>query len=515
MAEKLKTLRLILGDQLNHKHSWYNGDQDHITYVLMEMRQETDYVKHHIQKIVAFFSAMRNFADYLEERNHKLIYLKIGDPKNKQNLPDNLKKLISDHNFEKLEYQLPDEYRLDEQLKDFCKDVEIQTEAFDTEHFYTSRTDLEKFYEGKKQLTMEYFYRDMRKKHDILMVNENNPEGGKWNFDKSNRKKWKGEVEIPHERGFRKDVSGLLEEIKKAGIESMGSIQATNFNWPTSREDSLQVLNYFCKNLLVHFGDFQDAMHTEQAYLFHSRLSFCMNSKMLSPKEVIESVLDHYYDHKDAIDISQVEGFIRQILGWREYMRGIYWKEMPGYRRSNKLRNQNELPGFYWDAKTKMNCLHHSIKNSLENAYAHHIQRLMITGNYALLTQTHPDEVDAWYLGIYIDAIEWVEITNTRGMSQFADGGIVATKPYVSSGSYINKMSNYCKNCHYKVNKKTEEDACPFNSLYWNFLDSKRDEFADNQRMNMMMSLLDKKDPEEMQKIRKRARDIINKPSDF
>ncbi|MCP9201423.1 cryptochrome/photolyase family protein [Gramella sp. GC03-9] len=515
MAEKLKTLRLILGDQLNHKHSWYNGEQDHITYLFMEMRQETDYVKHHIQKIVAFFSAMRNFAEYLQERDHQVIYLKIGDSENEQTLPDNLKKLISDHNFEKFEYQLPDEYRLDEQLKDLCKELDIESEAYDTEHFYTSRTDLEKFYEGKKQLTMEYFYRDMRKKHNILMVNKSNPEGGKWNFDKSNRKKWKGEAEIPHEKGFRKDVSSLLEEIEKAGIESMGSIQANNFNWPTSREDSLKVLNYFCKNLLVHFGDFQDAMHTEQEYLFHSRLSFCMNSKMLSPKEVIESVLDHYYDNKNEIDISQVEGFVRQILGWREYMRGIYWKEMPGYRRSNKLRNQNELPGFYWDADTKMNCLHHSIKNSLENAYAHHIQRLMITGNYALLTQTHPDEVDAWYLGIYIDAIEWVEITNTRGMSQFADGGIVATKPYVSSGSYINKMSNYCSNCHYDVKKKTEENACPFNSLYWNFLDSKREEFADNQRMNMMMSLLDKKNPDEMDKIRKRAAQIIKEPSKF
>ena len=196
-------------------------------------------------------------------------------------------------------------------------------------------------------------------------------------------------------------------------------------------------------------------------------------------------------------------------------MRGIYWKEMPGYKRSNKLNNQNSLPDFYWNAKTKMNCLHHSIKNSLENAYAHHIQRLMITGNYALLTETNPDEVDQLYLGIYIDAIEWVEITNTRGMSQFADGGIVATKPYVSSGSYINKMSNYCKDCHYNVNKKTGENSCPFNSLYWNFLDSKREKFRENKRMKMMYSLLDKKDAKELEEIRERARKIIQHPADF
>jgi len=515
MAEELKTLRLILGDQLNHNHSWYRAEPENTTYVMMEMRQETDYVVHHIQKVIGFFSAMRNFARYLREREHEVIYLKINDKNNQQELEKNLKALISENGFEKFEYQLPDEYRLDEQLKKICSALDIETEAFDTEHFFTKRDDLKKFFDGKKQLTMEYFYRDMRKKRDILMLNSKDPEGGKWNFDKSNRKKWKGDPEIPHERGFRKDVSGILEEIESAGIKTMGTVDKKNFNWPTSREDALSVLNYFCKNLLVHFGDYQDAMHTREAYLFHSRFSFGLNTKMLSPKEVINSVIDHYYDHKEETDISQVEGFVRQILGWREYMRGIYWKEMPGYQRTNKLGNQNELPPFYWDANTKMNCLHHSIKNSLENAYAHHIQRLMITGNYALLTQTHPDEVDKWYLGIYIDAIEWVEITNTRGMSQFADGGLVATKPYVSSGSYINKMSNYCKNCHYKVQKKTEEDSCPFNSLYWNFLDANRDEFSKNQRMNMMMSLLDKKDSEEMKKIRERAKNIIQNPSDF
>ena len=515
MAEKLKTLRLILGDQLNHKHSWYNGDQEHVTYLLMEMRQETDYVVHHIQKVIGFFSAMRNFANHLKERDYEVLYLHIKDVNNQQTLDGNIQNLIEEHQFQKFEYQLPDEYRLDEQLKELCKSLDIETESFDSEHFLTTRIELEEFYEGKKQLTMEYFYRHMRKKHHILMSTDKDPEGGKWNFDKSNRKKWKGEPEIPHERGFRKDISDIYGEIKEAGIKTIGSVDETNFNWPTSREDSLSVLNYFCKNLLVYFGDYQDALHTDEEYLFHSRLSFSLNTKMLSPGEVIESVIKYYYENKDIIDISQVEGFIRQILGWREYMRGIYWKEMPGYNRSNALRNKNELPDFYWNAETKMNCLHHSIKNSLENAYAHHIQRLMITGNYALLTQTHPDEVDKWYLGIYIDAIEWVEITNTRGMSQFADGGIVATKPYVSSGSYINKMSNYCENCHYKVSKKTEEDACPFNSLYWNFLDANQEHFKDNQRMNMMLSLLNKKDKNEMDKIRARAKKIIQCPSDF
>ena len=362
---------------------------------------------------------------------------------------------------------------------------------------------------------MEYFYRDMRKKYKIMMLTEKDPEGGKWNFDQSNRKKWTGNPEIPHERGFRKEVTKTLKRIQDAGIKTMGTVDQTSFNWPTSRADSLSVLNYFCDNLLVHFGDYQDAMDPDQIYLYHSRLSFAMNSKMLHPLEVIEKVIEYWREHKDQIDISQVEGFVRQVLGWREYMRGMYWMKMPDYRTTNKLDNHNKLPDFYWTAETKMNCLHHAIKQSLDHAYAHHIQRLMITGNYALLTQTDPDEVDEWYLGIYIDAIEWVEITNTRGMSQFADGGLVATKPYVSSGSYINKMSNYCNSCAYSVSKKTGDNACPFNSLYWNFLFEKREHFKNNQRMNMMMSLLDKKDPDDLQKLVDRAQEIIKNPQKF
>ena len=240
-----------------------------------------------------------------------------------------------------------------------------------------------------------------------------------------------------------------------------------------------------------------------------------MNSKMLSPKEVVDAVVNHYHNHKNDIHISQVEGFVRQILGWREYMRGIYWKEMPQYAQLNELDNHNPLPDFFWTGKTKMNCLQKSITQSLDDAYAHHIQRLMVIGNYALLTQIHPDQVDAWYLGVYIDALEWVEITNTRGMSQFADGGIVATKPYVSSANYINKMGNYCKECHYSHTKKTGEKACPFNALYWNFLDEKKAHFKNNQRMSMMLSLLEKKSNDELKELRERAQQVIAHPGEF
>lgn len=485
-----------------------------MVYIMAEMRQETDYVRHHIQKITAFFASMRNFASELRNKGHKTIYLTLTDKDNPQDLGKIIRQQLEKTGAERFEYQLPDEYRLDEQLRELCDSLEVETQAVDTEHFYTTRTELAKFFEGKKQLLMESFYRMMRKKHDVMMV-DGQPEGGQWNYDQSNRKKWQGEPEIPHERGFRKDVSDIVNAVRTAGVETFGEIEPTNFNWPTTRADCLSVLNYFCKNLLRYFGDYQDALHTDEQFLFHSRLSFAMNSKMLSPREVVDKVLDHYADNGDTIHISQVEGFVRQIIGWREYMRGVYWKEMPGYRRCNRLDNQNKLPPFYWTAETKMNCLHHAIRQSLEHAYAHHIQRLMITGNYALLTQTHPDEVDAWYLGIYIDALEWVEITNTRGMSQFADGGLVATKPYVSSANYIHKMGNYCKGCHYSHTKKVGEKACPFNSLYWNFLDEKREFLKDNQRMSMMFSLLDKKKPEELKALKERAKEIISHPERF
>lgn len=510
----MKTLRLILGDQLNGKHSWFKETHEDVIYCLFEMRQETDYVKHHIQKVIGFFAAMRQFAEDLNSKGHRVIYFKINDDHNKQNLTDNLSELINSNSIEHFEYIFPDEYRLDTQLSDFSNHLNITTKAVTAEHFYTNRNDLATFFKGKKQYLMENFYRDMRKKHDILMIADQ-PEGGKWNYDKSNRNKWKGDVEIPNYKLFKNDISEVLQDIENAQIKTIGRFGTKTFSYPLTRGQSLEQLKYFCEALLIHFGDYQDAMHTEQDYLFHSRLSFAMNLKLISPKDVVKTVINYYRKHDDDIEISQVEGFIRQIIGWREYMRGMYWAFMPDYKTKNELDNHKKLPDFFWTGDTKMNCLKHAINNSLDNGYAHHIQRLMITGNYALLTQTHPDEVDDWYLGVYVDAIEWVQLTNTRGMSQFADGGKVATKPYVSSGSYINKMSNYCGNCHYNKSKKIGDNACPFNSLYWNFLDEKREQLGNNFRMGMMYSLLDKMDKQDLQNIKEKAQHIIAHQDDY
>lgn len=486
-----KTLRLILGDQLNINHSWFDKQSSDVTYLLMEMKQETDYVKHHIQKIVGFFLAMRNFSNALVESGHQVIYLNLDNNDNEQNLDKNIKKLIQEHGFEKFEYQLPDEYRLDVQLRDLCENLNIPTEHFDSEHFLTKRNFLKDFFKGKKTYLMESFYREMRRKYDILMDGKE-PITGKWNYDHDNRNKLKDPILLVPPKVFKKDVSEILDLLQKMEVKTIGFCDPKHFEWPVSREESLELITYFCTKLLSNFGEYQDAMYTGDKFLFHSRLSFAMNTKMLSPLEVVQEVEKYWLAHQDAVSIAQVEGFIRQIIGWREYMRGVYWAKMPEFKTMNFFNHDRKLPDYFWTGQTKMSCVKHAVDQSLESAYAHHIQRLMVTGNFALLAGISPDELDEWYLGIYIDAIEWVEITNTRGMSQFADGGIVGTKPYVSSANYIDKMSDYCGGCFYKKSLKVGEKACPFNSLYWHFYARNESKLAKNPRIGMAYRTLAK-----------------------
>ncbi|RED98932.1 cryptochrome/photolyase family protein [Marinoscillum furvescens] len=489
----MHTLRLLLGDQLNAQHSWFDQTNDDTYYVMMEMRQETDYVRHHVQKVVGFFAAMRAFAKELEKQGHRVIYLKLNAKNNLQDLTKNLSQLIKEHNIERFEYLLPDEYRLDEQLNEYCQTLDIPWKAYDTEHFYTTRDELTDFFKGKKTYLMESFYRHMRKKHDVLMDGKE-PVTGQWNYDKENRKTFPKQFKLPDRSSRTHDLSSLVQMLEAEGVETMGKIDAENYRWPITRREALADLQIFCERFLTQFGDYQDAMHTEVVFGYHSLISFALNIKLISPKEVIDRVIDTWQEGKEAVPFAAVEGFVRQIIGWREFMRGIYWAKMPDYAKLNYFGHSRKLPQWYWTGDTKMSCLRHAIKQSLDYAYAHHIQRLMITGNFALLTQVDPTAVDAWYLGIYIDAIEWVEITNTRGMSQFADGGIVGSKPYVSSANYIHKMSNYCSSCHYKATQKTGDKACPFNSLYWNFYDQHRKKLEKNPRIGMMYRTWDRMD---------------------
>ena len=505
----MKTLRLILGDQLNHKHSWFKSTSDKVHYVMMEMGQELEYTTHHIQKVVAFFVAMRQFCEQLKSQGHQVTYLKLDDTRNTQSLTENISWLIKKEGIEKFEYQLPDEYRLDKQLKGYCESLNVPCESYDTEHFLTSREMLNDFFKGKKQLLMESFYRHMRKKYQVLMNNDL-PVGGKWNYDQENRKKMPRGTDIPEPKSFNKDVSEVYEMIKALGFKTIGNIDPQKFIWPTTRNSALTLLHFFLHHCLADFGKYQDTMTTEGWSLFHSRLCFALNAKLLDPEEVIQKTEEHWTNHQEDIPLAAVEGFIRQILGWREYMRGIYWKHMPEYAELNFFNHSRKLPSWFWTGNTKMKCLSHAIGQSLDHAYAHHIQRLMVTGNFALLAGIDPDEVDQWYLGIYIDAIEWVEITNTRGMSQFADGGIVATKPYVSSANYMHKMSHYCTECHYDHKKQTGDKACPFNSLYWDFIDRNRKSLAVNPRMSMMYRVLDKKTQESQNQIIEQAAYYLN-----
>ncbi len=500
----LMKLRLILGDQLNINHRWFQEDPSDLIYFMAEMRQETDYVKHHVQKIVAFFKSMRAFAGKLEKNGSKVVYYQLDDASNTGNLTKNLLQLIDQYKITHFEYQLPDEYRLDQQLSTFCDQLEISTRSYSTEHFLTDRKDLKTFFEGKKTYLMESFYRMMRRKYDLLMDGDQ-PITGKWNYDGDNRKKLPKKHEVTDPKLWTENVQEIVEMLDKVGVSYFGNIDPNNFVWPTTREECIKLMEYFNTKLLPLFGAYQDAMHTDEWSLYHSRLSFGMNAKLISPLEVVQSAIGQWQNNQDDISIAQIEGYVRQIIGWREYMRGVYWAHMPEYAEKNFFNHNRKLPSWYWDGNTKMNCLHHAIQQSLDYSYAHHIQRLMITGNFALLAGIDPDELDQWYLGIYIDAIEWVEITNTRGMSQFADGGIVGTKPYVSSANYVHKMSNYCDSCHYDRKLKTGDRACPFNSLYWNFYDQHEDKLVKNPRIGMMYRTWAKMDGEKKSDMLKQA----------
>ena len=509
-----KTIRLILGDQLNAHHSWFATASEDVCYVLMEIRSETDYVQHHIQKVLAIFGAMRRFAVYLRQHGHQAHYITLDDPENAQNIGDNLLRLVEGYGATKVEYLLPDEYRVDQYLQKWAKEQTFPVDVVDTEHFLTSRSELSEIFKGKKTYLMETFYRKMRQKHGVLMEGHE-PVSGRWNYDAENRKKLPKSTSIPPPCNFRHGLAELEDMLKIAGVKTLGNSKADAFPWPLDRAESLQVLEYFVAALLPQFGTYQDAMHSEEPFIYHSRLSFALNVKLLHPLEVVRRVEQAYLDAPEEIGLAQAEGFIRQIIGWREYMRGIYWAHMPEYATRNYFDHKAELPSWFWTADTKMNCLKHAIGQSLDHAYAHHIQRLMVTGNFALLAGIHPSEVDAWYLGIYIDAFEWVEITNTRGMSQFADGGLVGTKPYVSSANYMHKMSNYCQGCVYDHKKKHGDGACPFNSLYWHFYDRHRDKLANNPRIGMMYRTWDRMAPEEKGKILEQASHYLDTIEDL
>ncbi|MGR3515817.1 cryptochrome/photolyase family protein [Sulfitobacter pontiacus] len=481
-------LVLVLGDQLTETLSALaQADKARDTVVMAEVADEAAYVRHHPKKIALIFAAMRKFAHALEQDGWTVAYTQLDDTDNAGSIVGELLRRAAQTGTSEVLATEPGEWRLIDKLKY----APLKVHLLPDDRFLATHAEFEAWAEGRKALRMEYFYREMRRKTGLLMEGDQ-PAGGKWNFDHDNRKAAPEDVTVDGPLRFDPDATTreVLELVQARFGDNFGALEP--FWFATTRAEALQGLDHFIANALPRFGDYQDAMLNENEFLYHAILSPYLNIGLLNVTEICEAAANAYA--AGHAPINAAEGFIRQIIGWREYVRGIYFLEGPDYTARNILGHDRDLPWFYWGGETRMNCVAKAVGQTRTQAYAHHIQRLMVTGNFALLAGIDPAQVHEWYLAVYADAFEWVEAPNTIGMSQFADGGVIASKPYVSSGAYINRMSDHCKSCHYSVSAKTGDTACPFNLLYWHFLDRHRDRFSNNPRMGNMYRTWDRMD---------------------
>jgi deoxyribodipyrimidine photolyase-related protein len=484
-----RSLRVILGDQLSlNIAALKKCDKANDIIVMCEVWDEATYVPHHKKKIAFIFSAMRHFAENLISQGFNVHYTRLESPKNTKSFTGEVEKAIQINSPQSIVITYPGEYRVLSEIESWKDKFKIPIHLLEDDRFLSTPSDFKKWAEGRKSLRMEFFYREMRKKYNILMDGDK-PEGGEWNYDSENRKFPEADrLFIPKNTVFEPDdiTNEVIDLVNKNFSHHFGDIYP--FYFAVTREQALIVLDNFINQRLKSFGDYQDAMVQGEPWLYHSHISFYLNCGLLEPLEVVQKAEAAYYS--GHAPLNAVEGFIRQIIGWREYIRGIYWLKMPDYAEENFLNAQRKLPALYWGAPTKMNCLSQCVKETKENAYAHHIQRLMVLGNFALLAGISPREVNEWYLIVYADAYEWVELPNVSGMILYADGGYLASKPYASSGAYINKMSDYCKSCKYSVSTKTGPNACPFNYLYWNFMMEHEDKLKSNPRIGFTYKTL-------------------------
>ena len=503
-----KTLRLILGDQLSQSLSSLGDiDRESDIVLMCEVMGEVTYVRHHKKKVAFILSAMRHFADTLCEQGISVDYVTLDDPENSGNFTGEVARAVARHDASRLIVTAPGEFRVLEDMQNWETDLGIAVEIRQDDRFLCPPEMFESWAAGRKQLRMDFFYREMRRHHDVLMV-DGKPVGGKWNYDVENRDRPDPSQQVPAPLQFSPDETSqtVLNLVGHYCADHFGELD--EFGFAVTREQALQVLEHFIVNRLPLFGTFQDAMIEGEPWMYHSHIGFYLNVGLLGPGEVITSAQNAY--EAGTAPLNSVEGFIRQILGWREFVRGIYWLKMPGYASENFLAADRPLPDFFWTGDTQMNCLRQSIGQTQKYAYAHHIQRLMVLGNFALLAGLAPKFVNEWYLIVYADAFEWVELPNVSGMVLFADGGYLASKPYAAGGAYINRMSNYCQNCRYKVAEKTGDDACPFNYLYWHFLIKNRDRLGNNARLGMIYRSLDRMSEEKQQTIMDDARQFLN-----
>ncbi|MFM9829782.1 MAG: cryptochrome/photolyase family protein [Sphingomonas sp.] len=503
----VRNLILVLGDQLSLTlSSLAAGDPARDRVLMAELAEEATYVRHHKKKIAFLFSAMRHFAEELRALGWSVDYIPLDSPDNRRNFSAQLAHAIAEHRPERVVVTDAGEWRVSQMLKDWQSDFALPVDILADTRFLCSTDAFSAWAAGRKQLRMEYFYRDMRRQTGLLMDGDQ-PAGGKWNFDAENRKAAPADLFMPQPRAHPPDAisSDVLTLVAARFPDHFGDIAP--FWYAVTRADAEAAFTAFVNEALPKFGDFQDAMLTGQPFLYHAVVAQYLNCGLLDPVRICQQVEAAY--RAGDVPLNAAEGFIRQVIGWREYVRGIYWLKMPGYDRSNFFGHARALPAFYWTAQTKMACVKAAVTQTKEQAYAHHIQRLMVTGNFALLAGIDPHALHLWYLSVYADAYEWVELPNTIGMSQFADGGLLASKPYAASGAYINRMSDYCKACTYDVKQRTGPDACPFNGLYWDFIGRHRDAIGHNPRMAQMVRVYDKFSSDEQQRIADTAADFL------
>lgn len=504
----MRNLVLVLGDQLNlDSEALRDFDPSTDRVLMIEARAEASRVWSHKARIALFLSAMRLFARQLRERGFDVTYHRLDSDG-----PADLQQILSAHlraaGARTLLLCEPGEFGVENAVRAACAEAGAAPDIRPDRHFLSTRSEFAAWARGRKTLRMEFFYREMRKRHRVLMRGDQ-PEGGRWNFDADNRRGFGagGPGRVPSAPQFapNAEVREVFGDVERCFPGHPGSL--AHFAWPVTREQALKALDDFVEARLPGFGTRQDAMWSDMPFGWHSLLSASLNLKLLDPREVIAAAESAYRDGKVAL--TSAEGFIRQILGWREFMHGVYWLHMPGLARDNYFDHARDLPAWYWTADTRMNCMRQSIGQTLATGYAHHIQRLMVTGNFALLAEVEPRQVNDWYLGIYTDAVEWVQLPNTAGMALFANGGRFTSKPYAASGAYIRRMSNYCRGCSYRPDRRFGEDACPMNVLYWNFVDKHSRWLARNPRTRLMVKARDRLADAELQAIRRQARRML------
>lgn len=488
----------VLGDQLSHKLASLRGrSRDDTVILMMEVWDEATYVKHHKQKIVLIFSAMRHFAEEMREAGWTVDYVKLTDEANSGSFSGEVARAIERHDPRAIHVVEAGEWRVQQAIEEWPDKFACAIELLPDDRYLCSHHQFREWADGRKQLTMELFYREMRKRTGLLMSDDGKPKGGDWNYDKDNREPPKGNMTPPPVPKFEPDdiTREVIALVEDKFADHFGRLEP--FEWPVTREQAEEAADAFFAERIEKFGPYQDAMVHGEDDMFHSMLSTSINCGLLDPLELCQRAQQAYEDGRAPLN--SVEGFIRQIIGWREYVRGFYWYFMPELESANELEATRPLPEFFWTGETDMRCLADSIRSTHNNAHAHHIQRLMVLGNFCLLAGIDPRKVQDWYLAVYADAYQWVELPNVSGMILYADGGKLATKPYAASGNYINKMSDYCKECTYSVSKKTGEGACPFNPLYWHFMDRHRERLSTNHRIGRIYATWDRMGDEKKQ----------------